>query len=316
MSEYGYNKLNEYLKEKYGERVLKICIDGGFTCPNRDGKVGTGGCIFCSERGSGEHLINGIQNNGVKTINNDCISITNQVKAYFKSERSKRANRYILYFQNYSNTYDTVQNLKQKYDASLIDDRIVVLDIATRADCINEDVCKLLASYKDKLDVWVELGLQTASEKVGNTLNRGYDLEQVTKAIKLLNKYNIDCILHVMIGLPKEEEQDIIDTVNYLNSQNYQGLKIHSTYVVENTVLAKMYKEGIYKPMELDYYIEKAVYILTHINPNVVIHKLSGDAPKDILIAPSWNSHKKPIMNGIHNYLKNNNLYQGKFFKQ
>ena len=312
MSEYGYNKLNEYLKDKYGERVLKICIDGGFTCPNRDGKVGTGGCIFCSERGSGEHLKKSQSN----SIEEACKNIKNQAETYFKSERSKRANRYIAYFQNYSNTYDSVENLKLKYDSALIDDRIIVLDVATRADCINEDVCKLLVSYKNKLDVWVELGLQTASKRIGDKLNRGYDIDQVTRAIKLLNKYNIDCILHIMIGLPKEEEQDIVDTVNYLNSQNYQGLKIHSTYVVEHTDLAKMYKNGLYKPMDLDYYIEKAVFVITHINPDIVIHKLSGDAPKDILIAPSWNSHKKLIMNGIHKYLRENNLYQGKYYKQ
>ena len=158
---YRYRKLNEYLKEKYGERTLKICIDGSFTCPNRDGTVGTGGCIFCSERGSGEHI--------------QKQDITSQVEAYLKSERAKRANRFIAYFQNYTNTYDSVQNLKEKYESALIDDRIVCLAVATRPDCIDDEICKLLVSFKEKVDVWVELGLQTANDVTGKQLNRGYD---------------------------------------------------------------------------------------------------------------------------------------------
>ncbi len=317
MNEYGYNKLNENLKQKYGERVLKICVDGGFTCPNRDGLVGTGGCIFCSERGSGDHIDKFLKHENVDISNKDIAGqIQTQVETYFNSYKAERANKFIVYFQNYTNTYDSIESLKLKYDSALIDDRIIVLDVATRADCINEDVCKLLSSYKEKgLDVWVELGLQTANDDLGKALNRGYTTEQVTRAVKLLNKYNLDCILHMMIGLPGETDDSINQTIEYLNSLNYQGLKIHSTYVVENTKLADLYKNGKYQPMELDYYIEKACYVLTHINPNVVIHKLSGDAPKNYLLAPEWNSHKKLIMNGIHKYLKENNLQQGLYYK-
>lgn len=302
-----YNKLSKYLKEKYGEKVLKICIDGNFTCPNRDGTCGTDGCIFCSQKGSGEHI---------KTLNaeNSLENISCQVKNYFKSYRANRANKFIAYFQNYTNTYDSIQNLKAKYDSALIDKKIVVLAVATRPDCINEDICRLLASYKNKVDVWVELGLQTSNDETGKFINRGYSSEIFTKATKLLNKYNIDIVAHIMVGLPNESFNDIKNTTDFINNHNIQGLKIHSTYVVENTKLADLYKKGLYTPISLDFYLESACYILSHINPNIVIHKLSGDAPKDLLIAPDWNLHKKWILNGITKYLKEHDLYQGKYF--
>jgi len=303
---YRYNKLNEYLKKKYGERTLKICIDGGFSCPNRDGTVGYGGCIFCSNRGSGEH-INSDNSNRICCTN----SITKQVTDYFLSYKAERTNKFIAYFQNFTNTYDSLENLEAKYNAALIDDRIVCLSIATRPDCLNEDVCKLLTRFKVKKDVWVELGLQTSNDKTAEFINRGYDSYVFTKAMDLLNKYKIETIVHIMIGLPYETEFDLKNTVGFLNEHNYQGLKIHSTYVIENTKLAELYYKNEYTPMSLDYYIENACYVLTHISPDIIIHKISGDAPKDLLIAPTWNTHKKLIMNGIDKYLKNNNLSQG-----
>ena len=195
-----YNKLNEYLKEKYGERVLKICIDGGFTCPNRDGTKGIGGCIFCSQRGSGEHL--------------EILSIREQVQNGLEYKKD-RASKFIAYFQNYTNTYDTIENLRDKYNQALIDDRIVCLAVATRPDCINQEVCELLSSFKDKVDVWVELGLQTSNDESGKSIHRGYDSKEFTEAVKLLNQYGLDCITHIMIGLPGENHQDIENTVAF-----------------------------------------------------------------------------------------------------
>lgn len=297
-----YNHLNEYLKNKFGERTLKICIDGGFTCPNRDGTVSTHGCIFCSEKGSGEHI--NFQNN-----------ISKQVENYFESYKAERANKFIVYFQNFTNTYDSLENLKKKYDAALIDNRIVGIDIATRPDCINEDIIKLLKSYSDKYYVSVELGLQTSNEETGKLINRGYTNKDFTNAVKLLNKYDIDVIPHIMVGLPNETFDDIKNTIKFINSHNIQGLKIHSTYVVENTALAEMYKQNKYIPISLEYYLECATYILTHISPNIIIHRISGDAPKNILLAPNWNSHKKWIMNGLDKLMKKNDLWQGKYYK-
>lgn len=295
-----YKHLNQYLKEKFGERTLKICIDGNFTCPNRSGKAGYGGCIFCSEKGSGDHL--------------QRLSITEQVKNYFNSYRSQRANKFIVYFQNFTNTYDTVKNLKTKYDSSLIDDRIVGLEIATRPDCITEEIAKLLSSYSDKYYVCVELGLQTSNDETAKFINRGYLSSEFTKTVKILNKYHIDVVTHIMIGLPNETKKDLENTVNFINNHNIQGIKIHSAYIVKNTKLNELYEKGLYSPISYDYYMDCLVYVITHISPEIIIHRISGDAPKDLLVAPEWNLHKKKVLNGLDKILKEQDLYQGKFF--
>lgn len=297
-----YNKLNNYLKEKFGERTLKICIDAGFTCPNRDGTKSYGGCIFCGERGAGEHL---------KRIN-----ISEQVTNHLNSYRGQRANKFIAYFQNFTNTYAPVDILKKRYDSALIDKRIVGIQVATRPDCINEEIVKLLASYKPNYYVCVELGLQTSNDETGKLLNRQYTSLDFIHAVSLLNKYNIDVITHIMVGLPNETFDDVKNTVDFVNSLNIQGLKIHSTYVTKDTYLYNMYVSGKYIPLTLEEYLNSLTYILTHINPNIVIHRISGDAPKDILVAPSWNSHKKLVLNGIEKILKEQNLYQGIYFSK
>ncbi|MBQ6992043.1 MAG: TIGR01212 family radical SAM protein [Clostridia bacterium] len=293
-----YNHLNKYLKNKFGERTLKICVDGNFTCPNRDGTLGKGGCIFCSEQGSGEHLKNKLK-------------ISEQVTSFLNSYRGERANKFIVYFQNFSNTYDTIENLKQKYNSSLIDNRIVGLSVATRPDCINEEIVKLLATYKEKYYVCVELGLQTSNNTTGKIINRGYTSEDFNTAVKLLNEYNIDVVTHIMVGLPGETRKDLENTIEFLNKHDLQGLKIHSTYVVKNTVLEKMYLSGNYIPITLEAYLEDLVYIITHINPDIIIHRISGDAPKESLVAPSWNTHKKLVLNGLDKILREKNLKQG-----
>lgn len=295
-----YNHLNTYLKNKFGERTLKICVDGGFTCPNRDGTKGTKGCIFCGERGSGEHL--------------NSISIQEQVKNHLESYRGQRANKFIVYFQNFTNTYDSVENLKIKYDSALIDERIVGIQIATRPDCINEEIVQLISKYKDKYYVCVELGLQTSNDKTGILLNRGYSSLDFTKAVKLLNKYNIDIVAHIMIGLPGETFKDLENTINFINAHNIQGIKIHSTYVTQDTKLCQIYYDNKYTPISLEEYLESLTYVITHINPKLVIHRLSGDAPKNLLVAPDWNSHKKLVLNGIDKILQEENLYQGMYF--
>lgn len=325
-----YKHLNKYLKEKFGERTLKICIDGGFTCPNRDGTKGYGGCIFCSENGSGEHIKfikcsngqnfchNTALTNSASSIadNNTFNSISVQVKNHFKSYKAERANKFIAYFQNFTNTYDTLENLKRKYDAALIDNRIVGLSVATRPDCIDENIAELLKSYADKYYVSVELGLQTANEKTGKIINRCYTNADFTTAVTILNKYNIDVISHIMVGLPNETEKDIQNTVNFLNKHNIQGIKIHSCYIVKNTKLAEMYDEGKYTPLKLDDYLNCCAYILTHISPDVVIHRVSGDAPKDLLVAPDWNLHKKWIINGLDKLLRERDLWQGMAYEE
>ena len=295
-----YNHLNSYLKEKFGERTLKICVDAGFTCPNRDGTKGVGGCIFCGERGSGEHLKN--------------IDIAEQVKKHLESYRGERANKFIVYFQNFTNTYDTIENLKKKYDSALVDDRIVGIQIATRPDCINEEIAKLLSSYANRYYVCVELGLQTVNETTGKLINRCYTNENFKNAVNILRKYNIDIVTHIMVGLPGESHKDIVSDVDFINKLDIQGLKIHSTYVTSDTKLNKMYEDDTYSPISLDYYLDELCYIITHIRKDIILHRISGDAPKDMLVAPSWNSHKKLVLNGIDKILRERDLYQGMYY--
>ena len=302
MEKERYNHLNTYLKNKFGKRTLKICVDANFTCPNRDGTKGYDGCIFCSNKGSGEHLKK--------------LSIEEQIKNHLDSYRGKRAESFIVYFQNFTNTYDSISNLKEKYLSAFVDERIVGISIATRPDCINEEIAKLLYEISQKHYVCVELGLQTANEEIGKLINRCYSCFDFSNAVKLLNKYNIDVIAHIMVGLPNETFEDIQNTVKFINLHNIQGIKIHSTYVVSDTKLCDMYNLNTYVPISLDYYLDALVYIITHINNNIVIHRISGDAPKDILVAPNWNTHKKLVLNGLDKRLKEENLYQGIYFNK
>ncbi len=279
-----YRSLSSYLKEKYSAKVGKICIDGGFSCPNRDGVCGTGGCIYCSERGSGEHI-------------RENIGIDIQVREALL--RAKDGERFIAYFQNFTNTYAPVQTLRERYDAALIDDRIAVLAIGTRPDCISEEIAELIASYKSRVDVWVELGLQTASDKTAKLINRGYETAVYLRAMDILRRYDIDAVTHIMIGLPGEGEAELCETVGVLNEAKTWGLKIHSVYVPGGTKLEEMYRKGEYTPITMEEYIDRAVYVLKNISPDTVIHRLTGDCPKDMLVAPAWNSEKNRIIEEI-----------------
>lgn len=294
-----YNNLSGYLREKYGARLKKICIDGGFSCPNRDGTCGTGGCVFCGERGAGEHI-------------DASASIENQVRAALSNAGEDE--RFIAYFQSFTNTYADTDTLKIKYDSALFDERIAVLAIGTRPDCINEENAALIASYKKKCDVWVELGLQSASDRVGEAINRGYKTEVFEKAVGILKKYGIPTVAHVIVGLPSDSRRGIEETVDFLTRVGVWGLKIHSIYVMKGTRLADMYGHGEYTPPTLDEYADAAAYILSHISPSTVIHRLTGDCPNDMLIAPSWNRDKHAVISKINSVLKERGLRQGIFY--
>ena len=188
------------------------------------------------------------------------------------------------------------------------------MEIATRPDCITEEIAKLLSSYSDKYYVCVELGLQTSNDETSKFINRGYLSNEFTKAVKILNKYHIDVVVHIMIGLPNETKKDLENTVKFINQHNIQGIKIHSTYIVKNTKLNELYEKGLYSPISYDYYMDCLVYVITHISPKLIIHRISGDAPKDLLVAPTWNLHKKKVLNGLDKILKEKDLHQGKFF--
>ena len=291
-----YNNLSGYFRKKYGKRLNKICIDGGFSCPNRDGRCGTGGCIYCGERGAGEHI-------------DSLKSIEEQVRRGLDGAESNEL--FVAYFQNFTNTYAPTEVLRERYDSALIDERIKVLAIGTRPDCISEEICSLIAEYKKRCDVWVELGLQTANDETADVINRGYHRDVFERAMELLGKHGIPVVVHLIVGLPHEREEDVRETVEYINRFDLFGIKIHSIYVMKGTRLAQMYENGEYTPPTLDEYIRSAVYILTHISPDIIVHRITGDCPRDMLIAPEWNADKHKIIEKITKTLQENGFSQG-----
>ena len=304
MEKVRYNHLNSYLKDKFGSRTLKVCVDGGFTCPNRDGKVSFGGCIFCGDMGAGDLI----------KYRSGCVyqSIVNQINGFLNSYRGERAEKFIVYFQSFTNTYDTIENLKKKYDTALASsDKFVGLEVATRPDCIDEEVAKLLASYKDRYYVCVELGLQTASDDIGKLINRGYTTEDFANAVKILKKYDIDIVAHIMVGLPKETVQSVEDTVDFVNKCGVNGVKLHSTYVMKNTKLAQMYEVGEYEPVSQEYYVDMVAKIISNLNSDIIIHRINADPPKSELEAPLWVARKKLVINAINKSLNDKDIMQG-----
>ena len=291
-----YNNLSGYFREKYGQRIKKICIDGGFSCPNRDGKCGTGGCIYCGERGAGEHI-------------KPSLSISEQVKSALESSKSN--DKFIAYFQNFSNTYAEPSILKERYDAALTSERIIALAIGTRPDCLDEEKVKLIAEYKKTRDVWVELGLQTSNEETAKIINRGYKNDVFENAIALLKKYSILAVAHMIIGLPSESEEDAVRTAKYISSLGIWGVKIHSIYVMEGTRLADMYRGNLYTPPSLDEFCATCAKCVGHISKSMTIHRLTGDCPRDLLVAPDWNTDKNSIIAKINEKMKSLKICQG-----
>ena len=294
-----YNNLSSYLKSKYGSRVSKICIDGGFGCPNRDGTCGTGGCIYCGERGAGEHI-------------DPTVSICEQVKNQLA--RGSDDSRYIAYFQNFTNTYAPLDVLKERYDSALTDERIIALAIGTRPDCISDEIAELIASYKDRVDVWVELGLQTASDVTANIINRGYKTEVYKRAAECLTSHGIPFVTHMIIGLPGEGEGEIDSTVDVINESGSWGVKIHSIYVMEGTALAEMYQIGEYEPPALKEYVRLSARSLSRLKPDMVVHRITGDCPDGLLVAPEWNRDKNKVINLIRKRLESDGLCQGSLY--
>ncbi len=283
-----YNNLSGYFRKKYGQRLSKICIDGGFSCPNRDGSCGVGGCIFCGERGAGEHI-------------DSTLSIKEQVQKALVS--ADPCEKFVAYFQNFTNTYADTATLKERYDAALIDERIVALSIGTRPDCIDEEKAALIASYKQRCDVWVELGLQSANDSTAEIINRGYKTEVFERAVKILHAQGIDVVTHIIIGLPGEGFDEVKKTVGFFTRLPTWGIKIHSLYVMRGTALEKMYNGGKFTPISLEEYIERAVYVIKNIPKDTVIHRLTGDCPEGLLVAPEWNKNKHIIIQEIQKRL-------------
>ena len=295
--------LNDFLKEKFNEKIYKVSLDGGFTCPNRDGKVSRGGCIFCSENGSGDFTATKLK------------SIHAQIEEQIDLVSKKyKGDKYIAYFQNFTNTYAEVSYLRKIYEEALSHEKIVGLAIATRPDCLEDDVLELLAELNKKTFLWVELGLQTLNDDVAKYFNRAYETEIYKEASEKLNRLNIKFVTHIIIGLPKEEEDDYLKTTIFAQNCGTWGIKLHLMYVVKNTPLEKLYLNGDLKVNTKEEYVEKVINILENISPEIVVHRLTGDGDRETLVAPLWSIKKIDVLNSIHKELKRRNTYQGKLY--
>ena len=295
--------LNDFLKEKFNEKIYKVSLDGGFTCPNRDGKVSRGGCIFCSENGSGDFTATKLK------------SIHAQIEEQIDLVSKKyKGDKYIAYFQNFTNTYAEVSYLRKIYEEALSHEKIVGLAIATRPDCLEDDVLELLVELNKKTFLWVELGLQTVNDDVAKYFNRAYETEIYKEASEKLNRLNIKFVTHIIIGLPKEENDDYLKTAIFAQNCGTWGIKLHLMYVVKNTPLEKLYLNGGLKVNTKEEYVEKVINILENISPEIVVHRLTGDGDRETLVAPLWSIKKIDVLNSIHKELKRRNTYQGKLY--
>ena len=290
-----YLSFNKYLKDKFGQKVYKISLDGGFTCPNRDGKTGTRGCIFCSKGGSGDFA------------ESREMSITEQIESSKKKvEKKIKSGKYIAYFQAFTNTYAPVEMLRQKYEEAINHPDIVALSIATRPDCLGDDVLRLLDEMNKIKPVFVELGLQTIHQKSAKYIRRGYDLSVYDKAVRDLNKIGVNVVVHVILGLPNESENDMLETVKYVCESGANGIKLQLLHVIDGTDLAKDYEKGLFKTLEFDEYVNLIVKCVKIIPKDIVIHRLTGDGAKKDLIAPLWSADKKRVLNAINKALREN----------
>ncbi|MCX7883994.1 MAG: TIGR01212 family radical SAM protein [Caloramator sp.] len=299
-----YNSLNYFLREKFNEKVFKISLDAGFSCPNRDGRISKGGCIFCSERGSGDFT----------GKSRDIIEQFYEVKEMMN--KKWKSGKYIAYFQAYTNTYAPIEVLREKYYSILNLKDVVGIAIATRPDCLPLEVLDLLSEINQKTYLWVELGLQTINDETAKVINRGYDLETYIKAVKELKKRNIDVVSHVIFGLLGETKKDMLKTVEFVANTKTQGIKIHLLHLMKGTRLVDFYNEGKLKFLSFDEYVDLVVSSINILPENMVIHRLTGDSPRELLIEPIWSLKKWEVLNEIDKRLEEKDIWQGKGYVQ
>ena len=300
-----YYSLDAYCKNTFGHKCYKIAIDAGMTCPNRDGTLGTKGCIFCSAGGSGDFAVSGD-------------SITSQViSGNQKFSTKKVGEHFIAYFQAYTNTYAPIPYLRKIFTEALNEPQICGISIATRPDCLGSEVLALLEELQEMYPnkyIWVELGLQTIHEDTAVYIRRGYKLDCFETAVNQLHKLQIPVIVHVILGLPGETDAHIYQTVHYLNRQNIFGIKLQLLHVLEGTDLADDYRCGLFRTYEKEEYLDILIHCLELLSPEIVVHRVTGDGPKDILLAPRWSLNKRDVLNSLHKKMKENNTYQGRLW--
>lgn len=299
-----YRSLDYMLRERFGEKVYKVTLNGGMSCPNRDGTLGTRGCIFCSEGGSGDFAAD------------VSLSVTEQIESQIALLSAKRPiQKYIAYFQAYTNTYAPVEYLRKIFKEAMSHPGIVALSVGTRPDCLGEEVLDLLEELNRIKPVWIELGLQTIHEKTAQYIRRGYRLSCFDQAVENLHKRNIEVIVHTILGLPGESREEILETMRYLNKKDIQGIKLQLLHVLKGTDLAYDYLAGRFHVYEREEYLALLIECLENLDPEIVIHRITGDGPKDLLIAPLWASRKREVLNLLHHQMKEQNSYQGKSLK-
>ena len=296
-----YITFNNYLKDRFHDKVFRVSLNAGFTCPNRDGLKSTKGCIYCSNKLSGDFA---------GDVFDD---FSTQFKKGVELESKKwQSSTYIAYLQAGTNTYGNVEHLRKIYNEIInIDKFIKVFSIATRPDCINQEIVSLLKEINEKCEVWIELGFQTVHEATSLFINKCYTNQDFEQAINLLNNAGIKVIVHIINGLPYETKEMMIETVKYLNQFNLFGIKIHMLHVMKDTILGDLYLKEPFNLLSLEEFVEVTVEQLRHLKTNIVIHRLTGDAPRDLLIEPSWTLKKFVVLNEIDKYMRKHNYYQG-----
>ena len=296
-----YHTLDYYYKNKYGKKIMKISLNGNFTCPNLDGTVGYGGCIYCSKTGSGEFAGN----------------ITDSIEEQFEKIKNKmhekwREGSYIAYFQARTNTYAPIEKLKKLYETAISQDNVVGINIATRPDSITNECLDYLEELNTRTDVTIELGLQTIKEETSKLINRCHTLECFEKMVKSLRKRKIPVVVHIINGLPYETKEDMLKTIKYLNTLDIQGVKIHMLSIIKDTPLEKLYKKEKFHILTKEEYIDIVTTQLEYLRPEIVIHRITGDPDKDELIEPKWLIKKFCVLNDIDKEMVKKDTYQGK----
>ncbi len=286
-----YITVNEYLKQKYGEKVYKVSINGGFTCPNRDGTSGIGGCIFCSGMGSGDFA---------PTAD---LSVTEQIEAGIKQTKAKNPTKFIAYFQAFTNTYAPVEKLERLYTEALDHPSIVGISIATRPDCLSDEVLELIKRLNRIKPVWVELGLQTVKEETAEYIRRGYPLSVYDEAVKKLKNIGVEVITHVILGLPGETREDMLKTVDHVAKSGATGIKLQLLHVIRGTDLEKDYNAGLFRCMSMEEYVSLIKDCIDILPKEMIIHRMTGDGDKRTLVAPLWSADKKRVLNALHGAL-------------
>ena len=300
-----YRTFNEHLRERFGGKIFKVSLDAGFTCPNRDGTLGKSGCVYCSERGSGDFA----GDQGL-SVHHQFIEVTERMKKKWSKAE------YIAYFQAYTNTYATIGRLREVYEEALAEENVVGLSVSTRPDCLPEDVLDYLEELNTRTYLWVELGLQSIHDRTMKWMGRGHDYTQFLKGLDQLHSRGIRVCVHIILGLPGETKADMLATAQAVANMPLQGIKIHLLHVLRGTPLATMYQREPFDFMTKDDYVSLVVDILEILPPEMVIHRLTGDGPPEDLIGPLWSRKKWEVLNAIDAELERRDTWQGKQAKK